>query len=90
MHSRCPRADPVAESEDPLGVTISAREIYDQIVGLRDDVRSLVQSGAETSKTLEDHESRLRSVERWKYTVPTAALGAIGSAGITIAKALGA
>jgi hypothetical protein len=76
--------------QDPLGVTISAREIYDQIVGLRDDVRSLVQSNAEVGKTLEDHETRLRSVERWKYAVPTATVGAIVSAGITIAKALGA
>ncbi|MGW4986306.1 hypothetical protein ACWEQ3_01465 [Streptomyces mirabilis] len=75
--------------QDPLGVTISAREIYDQIVGLRDDVRSLVQSNAEVSKQLEDHEGRLRSVERWKYAVPTATVGAIVSAGITIAKAIG-
>jgi hypothetical protein len=74
---------------DPLGVTISAREIYDQIVGLRDDVRSLVQSNAEVSKQLDDHEDRIRSVERWKYTVPVAAIGAITSAGITIAKAIG-
>jgi hypothetical protein len=76
--------------QDPLGVTISAREIYDQIVGLRDDVRSLVQSNAEVGKVLDDHETRLRSVERWKYAVPTATVGAIVSAGITIAKALGA
>lgn len=76
--------------QDPLGVTISAREIYDQIVGLRDDVRSLVQSNAEVGKVLDDHESRLRAVERWKYAVPTATVGAIVSAGITIAKALGA
>jgi hypothetical protein len=75
--------------QDPLGVTISAREIYDQIVGLRDDVRSLVQSNAEVGKVLDDHESRLRSVERWKYAVPTATVGAIVSAGITIAKSLG-
>jgi hypothetical protein len=74
---------------DPLGVTISAREIYDQIVGLRDDVRSLVQSNAEVGKQLDDHEDRLRSVERWKYAVPTATIGAIISAGITIAKAIG-
>jgi hypothetical protein len=76
--------------QDPLGVTISAREIYDQIVGLRDDVRSLVQSNAEVGKVLDDHETRLRNVERWKYAVPTATVGAIVSAGITIAKALGA
>jgi hypothetical protein len=75
--------------QDPLGVTISAREIYDQIVGLRDDVRSLVQSNHEVGKQLDDHEDRLRSVERWKYTVPVAAITALTSAGITIAKAIG-
>jgi hypothetical protein len=74
--------------QDPLGVTISAREIYDQIVGLRDDVRSLVQSNQEVSKTLDDHEDRIRSVERWKYSVPVAALGAVASAGVTIFTAL--
>jgi hypothetical protein len=72
-----------------MGVTISAREIYDQIVGLRDDVRSLVQSNAEVGKQLDDHENRLRSVERWKYTVPVATIGAVLSAGVTIAKAIG-
>lgn len=80
----------MAEERDPLGVTISGRDIYDQIVGLRDDVRSLVQTNAEVGKTLDDHETRIRSVERWKYAVPTATVGAIVSAGITIAKALGA
>lgn len=74
---------------DPLGVTISAREIYDQIVGLRDDVRSLVQSHDEVDKHLADHETRLRSIERWKYAVPTATIGAIVSAGVTIFTALG-
>jgi hypothetical protein len=76
-------------AEDPLGVTIGAREIYDQVVGLRDDVRSLVQSNSDVVKTLDDHEQRIRSVERWKYAVPTAAIGALVSAGITIAKAIG-
>jgi hypothetical protein len=76
--------------QDPLGVNISAREIYDQIVGLRDDVRSLVQSNAAVQTALDDHETRIRSVERWKYAVPTATVGAIIGAGITIAKAVGA
>lgn len=79
----------MSDQNDSLGVTISAREIYDQIVGLRDDVRSLTHSNTTTAETLSDHESRLRSVERWKYALPTAAIGAIVSAGITIAKAIG-
>jgi hypothetical protein len=79
----------MGDQHDPLGVTISAREIYDQIVGLRDDVRSLVQSNADTGKQLDDHEERIRDIERWKYAVPTATLGAIASAGVTIFTALG-
>jgi hypothetical protein len=79
----------VSEERDPLAVTIGAREIYDQVVGLRDDVRTLVQSNEDVEKTLDDHEERLRSVERWKYAVPTAALGGIVSAGLAIAKAIG-
>lgn len=79
----------MSEERDPLAVTIGAREIYDQVVGLRDDVRTLVQSNEDVEKTLDDHEERLRSVERWKYAVPTAALGGIVSAGLAIAKAIG-
>jgi len=79
----------MAEPNDSLGVTISAREIYDQIVGLRDDVRSLVQSNAEVSKELDDHETRLRSVERWKYAVPATLIVSLASAGTTIIKAIG-
>ena len=78
-----------AEPDEPLGVTISAREIYDQIVGMRGDVQSLLQSNTEVQKTLDDHEQRIRSNERWRYGMPIAALGAVVSAGITIAKAIG-
>jgi hypothetical protein len=78
----------VEPQTDPLVVTISGRDIYDQIIGLRDDVRSLVQSNDAVQEQLSDHETRLRSVERWKYAVPTALVGAIVSAGITIGKAI--
>lgn len=74
---------------DPLGVTIGAREIYDQVVGLRGDVRSLVESREAVDETLADHEQRLRSVERWKYSVPVAAIGALTSTVVTIYKAVG-
>jgi hypothetical protein len=64
-------------ADDPLGVTISAREIYDEIVGMRADVQSLAQSNASSSATLADHESRIRAVERWKYGVPAATLSGV-------------
>lgn len=76
----------MSDERDPLGVTISAREIYDQIVGLRDDVRSLTQSNEHVTTTLDDHEERLRTVERWKYSVPTAVLTAVLAAVVTLLK----
>jgi hypothetical protein len=65
-------------ADEQLGiVTISAREIYDEIVGMRDDLRSLAQSRNDDTKTLDDHESRLRSVERWKYGIPVTAVASV-------------
>lgn len=75
---------------DPLGVTISAREIYDEIVGMREDVRSLTQHHESVRDTLTDHEERLRTLERWKYALPTAAVSGVLAAGVTIARASGA
>jgi hypothetical protein len=65
-------------ADEKLGVvTISAREIYDEIVGMREDVRSLAQSRRDDSETLDDHENRLRSVERWKYGIPITAVASV-------------
>lgn len=65
-------------ADEQLGtVTISAREIYDEIVGMRDDLRSLAQSRNDDTKTLDDHETRLRSVERWKYGIPVTAVASV-------------
>lgn len=60
-----------------MGVTITPREIYDEIVGMRDDVRSLTQSSESVASELADHELRLRSIERWKYGVPVATLSGV-------------
>lgn len=44
---------------DELGaVMIGAREIYDELVALRGDVRSLTQTHEAVTQTLADHESR--------------------------------
>ncbi|MCX4687303.1 hypothetical protein OG401_23875 [Kitasatospora purpeofusca] len=64
---------------DPLGVTIGAREIYDELVGMRGDVRGLSQHNEATRATLADHEDRLRTIERWKYAVPLTAFLGVGS-----------
>lgn len=75
--------------QDPMGVTITSREIYDQIVGLRDDVRSLTQHNETTHATLSDHEERIRGIERWKYSIPAALVSSVGAAAVAVAKSSG-
>jgi hypothetical protein len=74
--------------EDPLVVHIGAREIYDELLGMRDDVRSLAQTRVDVNETLDDHEDRLRSVERWKYGVPVATLSGLISVGAAVYSAI--
>ncbi|WBP87034.1 hypothetical protein [Kitasatospora cathayae] len=69
----------MSNGADPLGVvTITAREIYDEIVGMREDVRSVAQTQRDTDETLEDHERRIRAVERLGY-VAIAVTGLVGT-----------
>ncbi|MEW2635758.1 hypothetical protein AB0903_29995 [Streptomyces sp. NPDC048389] len=79
---------------EPLGVRIGAREIYDEVVGLREDVRSLGQEGETVTETLEDHEHRIRGLEseRGKFVLPVALVTAVATvvaAGLTVAKLAG-
>jgi hypothetical protein len=68
----------MAEAE-PLGVvTITAREIYEEIVGMREDVRAVAQTQSGVDKTLSDHERRIRAVERLAY-VATAVTGLVAT-----------
>ncbi|TDB71809.1 hypothetical protein E1211_15195 [Micromonospora sp. 15K316] len=70
---------------DPLGpVQITPRDIYDQVVLLRDTVNKLVNQGAGHGEDLRDHETRLRSLESRQWPLPAAAvllsLAALGTA----------
>lgn len=47
-------------------VTITNREIYDKVVHLEEKIGAVVQQAAQVG----DHETRIRSVERWKYALP--------------------
>ncbi|MBC3987823.1 hypothetical protein H8N00_02645 [Streptomyces sp. AC563] len=74
---------------DLFGVTISAREIYDQIIGMREDLRAVRQQGEAVHETLEDHESRLRDMERWRLALPVAMLPGIVAAVVTVIQLTG-
>lgn len=73
---------------DPLGgVSIGAREIYDEVKSARAEVRTvgskvdrLVDAHDEVQKDVADHETRIRSLERGRWPLPSlAVLVAIGS-----------
>ncbi|MFD7584188.1 hypothetical protein ACFV84_01945 [Kitasatospora sp. NPDC059811] len=70
-------------------MSIGAREIYDQVVGLREEMRTMTQQGESVREELEDHENRLRDLERWKYALPVAAVSGVVAATATVAKAIG-
>jgi hypothetical protein len=73
-------------------VTITLREIYDLMVTLRDDVRALTQTNTEVTRVLEDHEQRLRGVERWRIRIPvvllTSLVTSVVAAVMSIAKTM--
>lgn len=83
------------ENDDqPLGVRIGAREIYDEVVGLRGDVQRLGQQGESVDETLVDHETRIRGLEseRGKFVLPVALITAVATvvaAGLTVARLAG-
>ncbi|MFB6535104.1 hypothetical protein ACFCY8_26475 [Streptomyces noursei] len=75
--------------QDPLAVRIGAREIYDEVVGLREDVRTMGQQGEIVRQELADHETRIRDLERWKYALPIAVVSGVVAAGVTVVNATG-
>lgn len=60
---------------EPLGgVTITAREIYDAVVRLTGRVDVLIEQQRTTEQEVQDHESRLRALERARWPLPSAAV----------------
>ncbi|MEU7200259.1 hypothetical protein [Streptomyces sp. NPDC045470] len=74
---------------EPQGITIGLREVYDQVVGVREDVRDLKQNHESVNRTLADQEERIRSLERWKYALPPALLIAIATSAVAVLRTAG-
>lgn len=73
-----------SQGDDLGAVTIGAREIYDELVAMREEVRTSTQSLQGVADTLADHEQRIRSVERWKYSIPAALAASVISSGVAL------
>lgn len=74
---------------EPLGgVVITSREIYDAVVRLTGRVDVLIEQQTATHQDVQDHENRLRSLERGRWPLPALtiviALGSLALAGIAL------
>lgn len=62
------------QPEPLVGVTITAREIYDAVVRLSGGVEVIVAQQAQTKSEVEDHETRIRALERARWPLPSIAV----------------
>lgn len=61
--------------EQPLGYAlITSREIYDAVVRLTGRVDVLIEQQSHTQADVVDHESRLRTLERARWPLPSLAV----------------
>ena len=65
---------------DENGVVITIKDIYGEMKELIVEVRSLAQEYKNGRDVDEDHERRLRTLERWMYAIPASLLVAVVSA----------
>lgn len=75
--------------DDSLNIQIGAREIYDEVVKLRDDVHSMGEAGAQSRADIDDHETRIRKLETWRYSLPVAVVSGLTAAAVTLAQIAG-
>ena len=71
---------------EPLsGVTITAREIYDAVVRLTGRVDVLIEQQHEARNDIQDHETRIRGLERARWPIPALTIViALGSLGLSV------
>ncbi|MET9425641.1 hypothetical protein ABZY06_33895 [Streptomyces sp. NPDC006540] len=79
----------MTEPNDPLGVVIGTREIYDTLVSVRDDVRSLVQDREDIDADITELKKEVRELQRFRHAYPLTALGVIITSVTALLKSTG-
>lgn len=72
--------------DETPGVVITIKDIYGEMRELIAEVRNLATEFKAGKVEAEDHEKRLRSLERWMYALPASLLVAVLSAAFTFWK----
>lgn len=64
---------------------ITSREIYDAVVRLTGRVDVLIEQQSQTNSDVQDHEARIRVLERGRWPIPALTIVlAIGALGVSI------
>ncbi|MEF3112410.1 hypothetical protein [Streptomyces chrestomyceticus] len=66
--------------EDDGIVTITARDIYGELRTLSFEVQRIGQTMDSNASRLDDHETRIRGVEKWKYAISASVVTSTASA----------
>jgi hypothetical protein len=64
---------------DENGFVVTIRDIYEEMKVLTAEVRTLTSELKESRRTDDDHEKRIRALERWMWGLPVSILTAIGA-----------
>lgn len=76
-------------SDEPNGVYISLRDIYDELVKVKESVQSLANNVDSSKDIQKDQEERIRGLERWRYGLTVSAALGIISLILTVIQTLG-
>lgn len=71
---------------DESGFVVTIREVYDEMRELTSELRTLTSELKESRRTDEDHERRIRVLERWMWGLPVSIIGTIAAVIIALAK----
>lgn len=63
--------------------------VAERLARIEATLESIRRDRDEMQKEREDHETRIRSLERWRYMLPSSLVAAVVSAGVTIYGQLG-
>ena len=65
------------DSRRPLGYTVTVADIYGELRQLSGQLSTSITQQEVSRQKLDDHESRIRALEAWRYALPVSAVSAV-------------
>lgn len=64
---------------------ITLKDVYREVVALSGRMAAVDERQLQGERVDQDHEARLRALERWRHALPITAVGALAATGLAIA-----